>query len=52
MLRELINSLRRPPAPAQSSGYLDASVMTRRDVLEHQFREQGVEWGDNGGWHS
>jgi hypothetical protein len=33
VIRELINYLRRPPAPVQSSGYRDAPPMTRRDVL-------------------
>jgi hypothetical protein len=33
VIRELINYLRRPPAPVQSSGYRDAPPMTRSDVL-------------------
>jgi hypothetical protein len=33
VIRQLIDFLRRPPAPAQSSGYRDAPTMTRRDVL-------------------
>jgi hypothetical protein len=33
VIRELIDFLRRPAAPSQSSGYRDAPVVTRRDVL-------------------
>jgi hypothetical protein len=33
LIRALINYLRRPPAPAQSSGYRAEQQMTRRDVL-------------------
>ena len=33
MIRELLDFLRRPTAPAQRTGYRDAPSMTRRDVL-------------------